>query len=402
MNLIDHKKDWKRVRLDDVLKKREENDRVNARSRFDTFVKVEHMEAERLHLIGVGSQKDEELPPTFYKIFRKGQILFPTRNPHLRRTALAHCDGICGEKTLTLEVNEGVADSNLIPFLFHSASFYDHTAGAIIGSTNPHCRWRDVANYEFLLPPRDQQARLTELLWISDEVIQKEIETARKTESVLRAEIESEIHGLRVNGRTVNEVLAEISDQTPLISLKDCGKIYKGKGIPKSAVVEHGVPCIRYGELYTHHSRIIRRYNSFIEEATIPSAFKLEMNDVLFAGSGETITEIGKSAAFVTDDDAYAGSDILVFRPHAMDGRFLGYLMNSQIVRQQLNKYGTGATVMHIYKSDLEKIQIPKIPFETQVEIGRKLENYTQVLFQAEERIGHATSLQKALINQIF
>ena len=51
MTLIKNKGDWKRVRLDDVLIKREENDREKRSvSRFDTFVKVEHMEAERLRL----------------------------------------------------------------------------------------------------------------------------------------------------------------------------------------------------------------------------------------------------------------------------------------------------------------------------------------------------------------
>lgn len=172
MKLIKNKDGWKQVRLDDVVIRREENDRENAHARFDTFVKVEHMEAGSLHLRELGSQKDEELPPTFYKIFREGQILFPTRNPHLRRTALAPCDGICGEKTLTLEVNAELADPRFIPFLFHSASFYDHSASAIIGSTNPHCRWRDIANFEFLLPPRDQQAKLAGLLWAADREVQ--------------------------------------------------------------------------------------------------------------------------------------------------------------------------------------------------------------------------------------
>ena len=193
MTLIENKNDWQGVRLDDALFKREENDREGARSRFDTFVKVEHMEAERLHLLGVGSQKDEELPPTFYKIFRKGQILFPTRNPHLRRTALAPCDGICGEKTLTLEVNEEVADPKLIPFLFHSANFYDHTAGAIIGSTNPHCRWRDIANYEFLLPPKDQQAKLAELLWSADQIVEMLSRLAQRAEIIRKSAFKEEI-----------------------------------------------------------------------------------------------------------------------------------------------------------------------------------------------------------------
>jgi type I restriction enzyme S subunit len=167
MELTINKNNWIKVKLGDVFAKREENDKENARNRFDRFLKVNNMDAESLHVKRWESQTNgDELNPTFYKIFRKGQILFPTRNPHLRRTVLASFDGICGEKTLTLEPNEEFIIKEFMPFLFHSESFYAHTAGAIIGSTNPHCRWRDVANYEFLLPPIDQQAEF----WRSFEI----------------------------------------------------------------------------------------------------------------------------------------------------------------------------------------------------------------------------------------
>lgn len=96
------KSTWIKVKLIDLVTKKEENDKENARNRFDRFLKVEHLDAESLHVKRWGNIADEELPPTFYKIFKKGQVLFPTRNPHLRRTALATFDGICGEKTLTL------------------------------------------------------------------------------------------------------------------------------------------------------------------------------------------------------------------------------------------------------------------------------------------------------------
>ena len=129
---------------------------------------------------------------------------------------------------------------------------------------------------------------------------------------------------------------------------------------------------------------------------------KLEKNDILFAGSGETITEIGKSAAFIGDDIAYAGSDILIFRPVEMDGIYLGYLMNSQLVRQQLNKLGTGATVMHVYGSDIEKIKVPERSISEQIEIGRFLENINGNIFKLNEKIGHSKTLQQKLIGQVF
>lgn len=403
MELKIEKDDWVKVKLLDVFTKKEENDKENAHKRFDRFLKVVHLDKESLHIKRWASQENgDELNPYFYKVFRKGQILFPTRNPHLRRTALASFDGICGEKTLTLEPNAEFLIPEFIPFLFHSESFYAHTTGAIIGSTNPHVRWRDVANYEFLLPPKDQQARLAELLWAMDEVIEKEVKVFERLDASLNTNIEKEIHGAQLSGRTIQEVLHELSQSTEMVKLSSLGELLKGKGIPKSEIKESGYPCVRYGELYTRHHRIVREFYSFIDDSSKESSFKLLKHDVLFAGSGETITEIGKSAAFVDDQEVYAGSDTLIFRPNDMDGYYLGYLMNSELVRQQLNKYGTGATVMHIYNSDLAKIKVPKIERTKQEQVGRKLELFSKNIFELESKIASSKALQKSLINQIF
>ena len=43
------------------------------------------------------------------------------------------------------------------------------------GSVNPYVNWKDIADYEFLLPPKDQQVQLLGLLWAMDELIEKEM-----------------------------------------------------------------------------------------------------------------------------------------------------------------------------------------------------------------------------------
>jgi len=403
MKLNINKDNWTSFKLGEIFSKKEENDKENAGQRFDRFLKVEHFDKESLHIKRWSSQKKgDELNPTFYKIFRKGQILFPTRNPHLRRTVLASFDGICGEKTLTLEPNIDIVNPKFIPFLFHSNSFYNHTTSAIVGSTNPHCRWRDVAKYEFLLPPLDQQAELAELLWAMDEMIERETEALKSLENFLDIEIENRIHGINLKNKTINKVLSILENKTKLVGLEDFGEIIKGKGIPKSEVIEKGIPCVRYGELYTKHHRIIREFHSFISEVSAKKSLRLIKGDVLFAGSGETITEIGKSAAFVSDTEAYCGSDVLIFRPHKGNGEFLGYLMNSQLVRKQLDKYGTGATVMHIYASDLRKLKIPLIEDESQQRIVDQLETVHCNIELSKSKISSSKALQKSLINQVF
>ncbi|SEH05213.1 hypothetical protein [Candidatus Venteria ishoeyi] len=41
---------WKPVKLSDVVTKKEENDKKNAKNRFDRFLKVEHMDTGSLHI----------------------------------------------------------------------------------------------------------------------------------------------------------------------------------------------------------------------------------------------------------------------------------------------------------------------------------------------------------------
>jgi restriction endonuclease S subunit len=128
----------------------------------------------------------------------------------------------------------------------------------------------------------------------------------------------------------------------------------------------------------------------------------LKKGDVLLAGSGETISEIGKSASFIDEETVYAGSDIIIFRPDNMDERYLGYLMNSILIRQQLNKVGTGATVMHIYGSDIGKIRVPVIGKNKQKEIGDNLEEIFSSITLVKSRENKTITLRKSLINQVF
>lgn len=391
MTLIENKNDWKPVRLDEILIKREENDRENARSRFDTFVKVEHMEAERLHLVGVGSQKDQELPPTFYKIFRKGQILFPTRNPHLRRTAIAPCDGICGEKTLTLEVNEEVADPKLIPFLFHSASFYDHTAGAIIGSTNPHCRWRDVANYEFLLPPKGQQGKLAELLWAADNALKTSRAALAELKTLHLSVIEKSLFnrdGIRTSATEIGTIVRGVGYKPEQLL----------ESIDADSVVLLRSNNIQDGRLDFDDVQIIPR--SIVKDEQI-----LKANDFAVCMSNGSKELVGKAARFDgASYDVCVGSFCSVFRPRTKDDSITAeQLFCSGTYRARIRQILTGSTINNLKPSDFDIIR-----FRIQKDQFRLKEGKNQcvkLLAQKtliEKRSNTTKNLLDSLINQIF
>ena len=140
------------------------------------------------------------------------------------------------------------------------------------------------------------------------------------------------------------------------------GNFSKGHGVRKDEATSGELPCIRYGEIYTHHSDIVRTYNSRISLEVAKTSKKLKKGDLLFAGSGETKEEIGKCIAFLEEEEAYAGGDIVILSPNQGSSRFFGYLFNSSIIVQQKASKGQGDAVVHISSTALSTIKIPLPP----------------------------------------
>lgn len=393
------KSKWKLTKLGELAD--EISVRVDnpSKSKYDRFVGLEHFVSGDIKIKNWGTT--ENLVSST-KAFQKGDILFARRNAYLRRASLVEFEGCCSGDAFVIRENHNKVVSGFLAFLMNSNVLWDFANSNAAGTMSKRVKWRDLSEYEFLLPPKDQQAQLAELLWAMDEVIEREKEMLKNLEINLDSSIENEIHGIEISGKTIKMIIEELSKKKKVVPLDSLGVFLKGKGIMKSDVIDSGIPCVRYGELYTKHHRIIRNYYSFVDRATANQSFRLERNDILLAGSGETITEIGKSASFVDDIEVYAGSDTLVFRPYEMDGYYLGYLMNSELVRKQLNKYGTGATVMHIYQSDIKKIKVPLINLENQLKISKKLEQFASNIEGLKSKISSSQSLQKSLINQVF
>ena len=78
------------------------------------------------------------------------------------------------------------------------------------------------------------------------------------------------------------------------------GTLSKGNGGSKADEAPAGVPCVRYGDLYTTHTRFIRNSRAFVSKVRAADYTPLKHGDVLFAASGETIDEIGKSTVNLT------------------------------------------------------------------------------------------------------
>ena len=191
------------------------------------------------------------------------------------------------------------------------------------------------------------------------------------------------------------EWLGEVPEHWEVKRLSLIGSFFKGGGGTKEDEVENGVPCVRYGDIYTQHQYFIRETRSDISEESAAKYTPIHYGDILFAGSGETIEEIGKSAANLIEGPAYCGGDVIVLRPVIeSDATFLGYAADCSTSTYQKAYMGRGVTVMHIYGQELKRLLLPLPPIDEQRAIGAFLDRET-------ERIDSLVAKMRLLIERL-
>ncbi|MCD4673241.1 MAG: restriction endonuclease subunit S [Anaerolineaceae bacterium] len=186
------------------------------------------------------------------------------------------------------------------------------------------------------------------------------------------------------------------------IKLKDIGEFSKGAGITKADLLLEGLPAIRYGEIYTTHHYIVKRFYSYISSEVASTSHKISKGDILFAGSGETREEIGKCVAYTKEEVAYAGGDIILLRLILGNPAFWGYCLNSSIVNHQKFKLGQGHSVVHIYSSLLKDLIVQFPPIPEQRKIADILSTWDRAIELAEKQIKAKQRLKKGLMQQLL
>ena len=148
------------VRLGDVAHEVRES-LTKSDVQVDRSVGLEHIEPGDLH-IRTWDKLDES--SSFTKVFREGHVLFGRRRAYLKKAALADFNGVCSGDITVISASEDLLPS-LLPFVVSSDRFFAFAVEHSAGGLSPRVKWKDLANYEFLLPPKDQQAQIAELFW---------------------------------------------------------------------------------------------------------------------------------------------------------------------------------------------------------------------------------------------
>ena len=89
-----------------------------------------------------------------------------------------------------------------------------------------------------------------------------------------------------------DEVPFDIPDSWEWVRIRSLGEIVRGSGIKRNETVQQGLPCVRYGELYTTYQTSFTSSVSFIAPDLYKKCKHFSYGDVLMTLTGENKPDI--------------------------------------------------------------------------------------------------------------
>ena len=189
-----------------------------------------------------------------------------------------------------------------------------------------------------------------------------------------------------------DEVPFDIPDSWEWVRIRSLGEIVRGSGIKRNETVQQGLPCVRYGELYTTYQTSFTSAVSFIAPVLYEKCKHFSYGDVLVTLTGENKPDIAKAVAYLGTEPIAAGGDLAFWTQHGMNPLFLSYIMASPYIIGRKVALATGDIIVHISGDKLGTILLPVPPLAEQERIVAHIQEAELVI---ENYALKATSLQK-------
>jgi restriction endonuclease S subunit len=383
MNL--DKSKWKKVKFGEVAVQQKECIDIGT-TKLNRFIAGEHMDTEDIHLRKWGIVGDGYLGPAFIRKFEKGDILYGSRRTYLKKVAVADFEGITANTTFVIKANNEIMNPILLPFLMLSDNFTKHSVGNSKGSVNPYINWKDIADYEFLLPPKEEQSRLAELLWAADDVVEREKNELEKIDVFQKTYI-----NLKYND--INQ---------PCISLADL--IFINPPLKKEIDEDTIVSFITMADV-SSEGNITNKEDKSIKELIGRGFTPFQENDILFAKITPCM-ENGKGAIAkdLMNGVGFGSTEFHVLRAkESNDTNFCFYLSKMDLFRKLAERLMTGsAGQKRVQPEFFEQYQFHAPNPKERIEIGKVMNMLEIKKEQIKGQIALSRQLKSSLINQIF
>ncbi len=398
------KSNWESFRFDQIADKISETVDPNTTD-LEIYVGLEHIDAEDIHIKRFGTPAD--VSGGKLKCYPE-DVIFGKRRAYQRKAAVVDFEGICSAHAFVLRAKPKVIDAKLFPFFLHSDAFMHRMVDISVGGLSPTINWGDLKHQEFLLPPKDQQAQLAELLWAMDEVIERERKLMTQLEICFSSYRKNFIeNGVRLKQSRKRVRFGYVNDEWPIKRLGEVCKLIGGNAFKSKDFQEAGkFQVLRMGNL-TDKGLDLSKSPVFLNViGDAERKYLIPKSALILSLTGTNGKRDYGFPILMDEDRKYLLNQRLVMIQPIEDTllpEFLYLITKTEIFKGQffLNAIGS-ANQANVSTVDVADIEIPLPKLDEQREIVSKMSFVRAGITDNQQTITASKDLQKSLINQVF
>lgn len=236
---------------------------------------------------------------------------------------------------------------------------------------------------EIPLPPIEVQ---TEIVRILDKFTSLEAE--------LEAELKAELDCRKRQYEYYRDKLLSFENvggqEVEWKKMSEVGTFIRGKRFVRTDIVEEGIPCIHYGDIYTYYGLTATKAKTYLKPEKAEKMKFASKNDVVIVGAGENNMDIGVGVAWLSDEKVAIHDACYIFKSK-MNPRFVSHYLRGSNYHLQIKKYVCEGKICSISSKSIGRSLIPVPSLQEQERIATILDRFESM----------TTSLQSGLPAEI-
>ena len=316
----------------------------------------------------------------------KGKGLFPANSIIIATTAtigehaLVIADSLANQRFTNLTVRKSLSACLLPKFVFYYMFVIDEWCKKNVNAGNfASVDMKRFKKLEFPLPPIEVQ---TEIVRILDKF------------TSLEAELEAELDCRKRQYEYYRDKLLSFDNvggqEVEWKKMSEVGTFIRGKRFVRTDIVEEGVPCIHYGDIYTYYGLTATKAKTYLKPEKAEKMKFASKNDVVIVGAGENNMDIGVGVAWLSDEEVAIHDACYIFKSK-MNPRFVSHYLRGSNYHLQIKKYVCEGKICSISSKSIGRSLIPVPSLQEQERIATILDRFESL----------TTSLQSGLPAEI-
>lgn len=376
--------EWKRIKLSEVLKEKTERNRNNETdlvlsvTNSQGFVKQSDFFEGTVHSEDISN----------YKLVRKNEFAYnPSRINVGSIDILKEYDiGALSPMYVIFSVEETRLLPDYFKYYFQTHRFNENVKNNTQGSVRNSLSFKALSEFEYLLPPLEEQKRIVKILDQVNKIIEKYQNLINEKEQFIKSQFVGMFGDLSSN-----------SKEYEVVKLSDIAKYWNGLTYSPTNISENGTIVLRSSNIKNNKLdfKDIVKVNCDIKDKNV-----VKENDILMCSRNGSANLVGKVAMIESFTEPMCfGAFMMIIRSKYF--KYLFYYFQNDAFRKNIS-LETTTQINQITANMLDKIRIP-LPSDDEIETyGKIVELIDKQKFELEKQKQNYIDLKKGLMQQLL